>query len=391
MLERAAQLLDCKTSVLAPFEVPDTFNGNQVLEGYLCHQSDHRYGAMVLFKVAGADLPEPQVIYGTPKLHYPFGSTDLGTRSYHFPPAQDVIAFLKLDGSNVFAYNYANSQGNRFTSFKTRLTPVLTESRFGPFRSMWQELLDTNESLRALVALVDENLGLSFEMYGQRNTHLIRYPESLATKLLFGVNQKTASVIPNDQFDKTNPVVLQPAARLTSGADLIAFYNKLRTEAEATNKKVTEGDQTFIDGTEGYVLYLRDAEQKWHLYKAKPEGVECIHWASDTIPLSRILPTVWNLLESSPEPTVEGTVKLLLEEFNQSQVDASLGTIEKAVGIVTSKIRWHDKVRTAYEATGLDITVVGKVPVLRALSGAFQKQEMKLVFTALRELGLIKE
>ena len=102
-IEIGAKLLDVKSEVLSEFEVEDTFNPGNRIAGVICRQSDHRYGALVITSVNGCDVT-PQVIYCTPKLHYPFGSSDEGDRTYHWPKdIKRVEVYPKLDG--CFAYH----------------------------------------------------------------------------------------------------------------------------------------------------------------------------------------------------------------------------------------------------------------------------------------------
>ena len=68
-LQTASELLNVKSSTLTAFNVIDIFNNNNKIEGYICHNSDHRYGALVIFSVNDVEMP-PQLIYCTPKLHY---------------------------------------------------------------------------------------------------------------------------------------------------------------------------------------------------------------------------------------------------------------------------------------------------------------------------------
>ena len=65
----ASQLLQLDLKWLQDFEVDDTFNSQQ-LRGYMSRKPDHRYGALVITHVNEEECP--QIIWGTPKLHYPF-------------------------------------------------------------------------------------------------------------------------------------------------------------------------------------------------------------------------------------------------------------------------------------------------------------------------------
>jgi hypothetical protein len=395
-LEQAAHLLGVNPDVLTGFNVPDPFNGDQTIQGFLCHQGDHRYGALIIWEVAGQET-EPQVIYCTPKLGYPFTTNDVGERRYRFPQTVDVECYPKLDGTNINCFSYADASGQRFVAYKTRLTPILRESTFGPFLSLWQEMLTTKEGLKEFIEghVKDGKVTLSFELYGYRNQHLIQYPVALDTKMLFLVDQKDARVYPPSElqtFDRNKDAhLLHCEAVLTLGKDLVAFYEEKRNEAEAKNRKVLDGEDELIAGTEGYVFYVLDTDNVWHLLKCKPASVEDIHWASDSIPLSRILPTVWNSLESDPQPTIEGVKKLLLEEFTPAVVEKSIHRVEKAVSQVRERLAWRERVRHAYLSSGMTFGIHGRAGVMRALSGVFSKQEMKKVFTALREMGIVSK
>src|ERR1700676_5256050 len=100
MEEQAVAALGVAAKELQAFEVEDPFNDRHMLRGFLCHKPDHRYGAMFLTHVNGEE--EPQLVFATPKLAYPFDKA--GT--YRFPPAREVLIYEKLDGTNVLAYFY---------------------------------------------------------------------------------------------------------------------------------------------------------------------------------------------------------------------------------------------------------------------------------------------
>lgn len=71
LLALAKQLSGLEEKYLTPFDATDPFNGETHLEGFLSQRPDHRYGALVITHVG--EEPAPQLIYATPKLHYPFG------------------------------------------------------------------------------------------------------------------------------------------------------------------------------------------------------------------------------------------------------------------------------------------------------------------------------
>jgi hypothetical protein len=383
-IETAAALLDVSAADLTPFDAVDTFNEGNALEGFLCRHSDYRYGALVLTAVNGA--PTSQVIFCTPKLRYPFGRTDEEERIYHFPEAVRVEVYDKYDGTNICAYCYWHPEsGERFVTFKTRLTPVLESSKFGPFVELWNELLQ-DKNLRDLVAAVKHTgWSRSFEMYGYRNVHLIIYDVPLAAALLFEVSPDGAVHPPPDL---PNPLVIRPVEVLRSPQALIEYYNKKRADADAENVPNDDGQ---IAGTEGYVFYVIDTDGRCHQFKCKPDSIEELHWSSDFIPKSVILPTIWNSLESCPEPSVDEVKRLLLEEFTELQVNASHERICKLVAVVVARLEWRESVRVAYEALGIEMSIEGKGPVMNGLSKVFDRGNMRGVYTALKELGIADE
>jgi hypothetical protein len=392
-----AEWLDVKPETLDRFEVSDIFNVPNTIGGFLCRQSDHRYGALVIDHVNGIPVP-PQRIYCTPKLHYPFGETSDGmARNYHWPKViEEVVVFEKLDGTNVCAYSYADATGTRYITFKTRLTPVLQSSKFGNFAGMWQELLGGSEELKDLIYGIPEVISgrrtMSFEMYGCRNKILVVYEVPLACKMLFTVDQIDASVYPPTEGSyKDSSFVLKPEAVLTSGQDLTVFYDQKRAEAEAKNVKIITEESEEVTGIEGYVFYVRSPEG-WKLLKCKPPSIEASHWAGAYIPASRIIPTCWNALESAPDGklTIPYIRELLLEEFSNKQVTASYNLIEASIAHVEASLEWRSRVQQAYAETGLFYETDGKAAVMRALSTKFTKPEMKRVYSTLFQLGVVK-
>ncbi len=130
MLEQATEALEVADKDLQEFEMEDTFNGH-LLHGYLCRRPDHRYGALYLTHVNGEE--EAQLIFATPKLHYPFDRA--GT--YRFPPAREVLVFEKLDRTNILGFCY-HWRGQSFLTYKLRLSPIVRNSQHGPFLDLWR-------------------------------------------------------------------------------------------------------------------------------------------------------------------------------------------------------------------------------------------------------------
>jgi len=91
-----AQIFNIKESELKEFCENDPFNEGNIIHGYLSIRATHVYGALCIFEVNGKPT-EPQIIYGTPKLLYPFSNND-GDRIYRWPRFKYISVFDKLDG-----------------------------------------------------------------------------------------------------------------------------------------------------------------------------------------------------------------------------------------------------------------------------------------------------
>jgi len=383
-IQEAAELLQVEPKMLSSFEEPDPFNNNQIIKGYLCRQSDHRYGALVICSVDNEDT-KPQVIYCTPKLHYPFerGSKYDEERKYNFPRFVKVEVYHKLDGTNILLYSYRNNYGRRFITYKTRLTPIVKANTYGSFVSLWKEILRENPNIGIDNYLKTGAVSKSYELYGYRNHHLVKYDIPLSAQLLFLVQQDDASIIPPRNFG------VSPIAECNSKEDLIKLYERLREEANSNNTLVNaKTDEEYIEGIEGYVFYVLDITGKWQMFKCKAEQAEQIHWATGSLPKQVILPTIWSALENTTDITLEYIKELLLEEFSVQQVEKSINKIQTCISIIQEKVELRARVKILYKMSNLDINIDGKGPVMRYISGYINKDKMRHAFTALVELGI---
>lgn len=386
-ISEAAKILQVSETTLAPFSECDPYNDNIPVEGFLCSQSDHRYGCLLITKVKGFEV-EPEIVYCTPKLKYPFERQEDPTlkRKYHFPKFSSVRVYDKLDGTNICHYAFKDANGTKFQTFKTRLTPFLKATRFGDFKSLWDEVLANNSKIRDVDV---SDFSLSYELFGYRNSHLIKYDVPLETRLLFSISRKDASIgVPDSSlWNNVGIPVLNNRSILKSTDDLVSFYEECRERAEKKNFVNEDGT---ISGTEGYVFYVLTTEGKWEQFKAKPESIETVHWSSGSIPRSVIIQTVWNALESSSDITIDYIKTLLAEEFSESQIGKSETKIHNSIEYVLSTFKFREHVKEQYNSCGLTFDKDGKATVMRALSSFFKKEEMKKVFSALKEMNLTK-
>lgn len=370
MLEEAAEALGVKAEHLQEFELEDPFNGH-VLCGFLCRRPDHRYGALYLTRVNGE--PEPQIIYTTPKLHYPFDRTGV----YRFPPALSVEVYHKLDGSNVLAYHY-RWRGQTFLTYKLRLSAVLRNSRFGAFLDMWREMLVAYPNIAELPAL--NGCAISFELYGASNKHLILYDHPLSVAVLFGVDE-AARIRPPSRLKLLDVPAATLLARLEQSGDYQALYQAHQAEDEQGNTADEEGA---IRGTEGRVWYLHTAAGDVVMFKCKPESVEQIHFAAGMgLSHNSVRATAYNVLETDASVTYDAVRALLLEDHDAEAIERYRPHIEAVIAEVNEAVRFREQVLSLYDSLGLSF-LAQKNEVMRALSGQFPKSEMRKVFAILQ-------
>jgi hypothetical protein len=382
-IKRASELLNIPEKEFNEFSEIDPFNGFE-LSGYISRHGDHRYGAMVI--VAVDEVPCEQVIFATPKLHYPFDKHG----KYTWPTIDELQAFEKLDGTNILAYRYLH-RGQIYVSYKTRLSPVLKQSQFGDFLSLWKECLKKNPWVEKAIA-DNPDFNLSFELFGSRNPITIQYEIDLDTALLFGVRKHDHAIRPPTQL------VLSPNAKLPGQNTLTEspwykdveiteptnLYNAYRMEASRRNA------QELL--TEGNVFYVHSGS-KWHMFKCKPEEIEKIHWAAGGIPQIAIYNTIINAYEDMDQPDISYINQLLLEEYTQKQIEDREDSIAKLFKKAKKQMDLKKNVNEVYRKAmeeGFDIKV-DKNKTLRWMSQFFSRDDMKKVGTViLKQAGLNK-
>lgn len=386
--EQASQLLDVKESLLSPFDEIDPYNNNQI-KGYISHQSDHRYGTLLIYEVNGKPTPH-QIIYCTPKLHYPFSNGDV-ERKYHWPKFKKVHVYEKLDGTNIFAYTYCDAEGTSFTTFKTRLTACLKSGKFGDFKSMWDDVMKMYPAIQQHCTKLQKvsDFGLSFEMYGLRNPLTIKYGIPIDARLLFIVDSKTSDILPPVSLDENIPA-LKPTHVITSKKDLTEFYNQLREEAKNINMHNEDGSVT---GTEGFVFYVLTEEDKWVQFKCKPEDIEEIHWVNDSIPLHSIVTTTLNAIEDYDGDILhpdfkDHIIEMLREEYTEQQIHKSHERIIKGIKQGVERLLFREKVNEVIPTIDFN---GDKGFVMRQLSKHFNRNEMCNVYNALVEMKYLME
>jgi len=348
------------------------------VDGYIHRYGNEDYGALYITHVNGFFKdPCPQMIYCTPKMHYPFDRN----RNYRFPVVERVEVYTKIDGTNIFQFSYKNADGKWFVSYKTRIMPFIQKHR--PFYEMWLEMLKKHPQIE-LLPIFNQGLGLSYELYGSRNLHLVKYPVELDVALLFGVDSKGDVISPSDLILKGDVPVVDLVAKVNTKEDLEDEYSRHRREMETTIKPI-EGSECF-EGVEGQVWYIMDKDRKVHQFKAKPDTIEAIHMAaSRKISKISVIATCWNVFEDTDVLNFDTLKPLLLEEWGEEKINSSRILIYKCIEYVNALYKIKNEafvLLKEYEKEGLTLED-NKADVMRRMAEVFGKKNSRLVYSVL--------
>lgn len=343
------------------FDEIDPFNGNR-LEGHINRRQGSLYGALFIERVNGRDAK--QFVFSTPKMNYPFNRDG----EWFFPDYDNINIYHKLDGTNILSYVYQDADGKYYLTFKTRLRPILGNSKFGNFFKLWNEILEKYPQIKDVC--FDADKYFSFELYGKKNKVYINYPELLDTRLLFVRKNDGAIMIP-DGFSDALPIA-EKLMRIDENTDLMKAY--LDYEQYLQDNLVVTDDG--VTGYEGAVWYLCNDDEIVQM-KCKPPHIKDIHFKSDKIPKHSIYITIVNALENKDRNsiTVDFVKELLLEEFDVHKVEKAEGRIEKMIAQVLFDKEWQEDVLEHYEklqAEGLSIEN-NRGDVMRYFAKAFSK------------------
>lgn len=353
------------------FCVPDQYNPGNTIAGFICRRSTRFYGALFLSHVN--DQWAVQLVFCTPKLHYPFDKHG----RYCFPKARRILAYDKIDGTNILCYSYTDARGQRFWTFKSRLTPVLRDSMTVSFTTLLKET-GRREALRALAKETGWNI--SCELWGAKNMHLIAYTKPIELSLLFAVDQG-GRVLPPQSIRVQHCIPVATFYGKVEG-NYVEMYNTHRMEDEQRLKPHMEG----YTGTEGRVWYLLTEDMQWRQFKCKPETVQQIHWsACKGISKNVIRATALNVLETDDDITVRAVNTLLKEEFDDYDILQAQARIKRVIEAIRMETVFRDQVLEKFDSLGVPtLTDTNKEAVMRYMSKTFEKNYMRHVYHVLR-------
>lgn len=354
------------------FSEYDSFNPQNFVEGAICFRANHLYGALYITSINYEECE--QLILCTPKFHYPFDRAG----KYTFPPAHKILGYTKIDGSNIFYFQYSKNY-EIFTSYKTRLRPFLSDaSKFGLFVSMWKEMLKKYPSIPKLF-IANEGLdigGFGLELFGSLNKHLIEYDIPLDTNLLYAIT-KDGKILPLESLNTLDVPVTALENVITK--DYVWNYEEIQKKMDSELQTTEYG----FKGQEGQMWYCFLKTGEWEVFKCKGNQIQSIHFANGGIPKLIIKATAYNVLESESEVTVKALQELLLEEFTPEQVAASSIRAEKVVEEVNEELLFRRKVGDVLDSN-LACTPIKNCPpipdIMRTMSKHFTKGEMGAVY-----------
>jgi predicted phosphohydrolase/predicted kinase len=288
--EQASKLFQCSAAQLEKFKAQDPWNPH-VLEGFICHAKGAFQGSLFITTIDEQELPEPQVVYGVPKLSYPYrnqNSTD-GFQNFEatYPKLHEYIAYFaeKWNGVNITFYRYEVS-GKHFLTAKTKMRPVISNSEYGDFQRLTEEALETTHLHVLSREGIEEEFNndpqlcsLTYELCGKKKPHLVNYHFDLELKFLFK-SYRDGSIAPampplSVRFSHLTQEVLGELIRNTQTKDFAdnEAYRKER------GLQVRYEHDHFI--TEGRALYILGPDGKLigrTIYKIKPRDIEEVHW-----------------------------------------------------------------------------------------------------------------
>ena len=354
------------------FDEIDPYNPQNTLNGFVNRRQGELYGALWITHVNGEECE--QLIYSVPKQHYPFDKD----RNWIFPEFDTIHIFEKLDGTCIISYVYKDYDGDVYLTYKTRLRPFLGSSKFGDFKSLWDEMREEYPDIDALC--FKETTNYIFELYGKRNKILIDYDTPLDTKLLFAISTSDGEILSpyNFRFEEEVPVIKCENVVYEIDGEK---YTKIQNQLE--EGLFIDEPNKIMKGKEGYVMYFLRA-RKCVQIKNKPPSVLKYHWAGDAIAYESIFTTVYNAFENYDEPTYENVCELLTEEFDEGKIEKSKRRIEKILGKVLFEKKFQHTLSVDYKRLGFDFNK-NKVEVMRWFGENYPKSEAHRIYNLLRK------
>lgn len=290
--DEAARIFDVSPKHVSNFKRTDPFNHHEV-EGWICRKRNKNGGSLVITRVN--DWTTKQVIWATPKLAYPYrdGTTEL--QDFR----GDIAGFYlgeKHNGMNILFYKYLDDKGETCITAKSKGTPFVGDSDAGPFLTLLREAMDTTtEWVDSMQDFTEDETatGISYELCGRKEPHLVNYDFDLALKPLFTIheNGRVKPVIntrekthgygnlhmtfsSQDDADFKEQMIHK---FIGHAKDAAAFANDQYRKRKGLSVRY-EYDHFITEGMVLYVLRKDGYVTKRTMYKIKPSDIEEVHW-----------------------------------------------------------------------------------------------------------------
>lgn len=231
--------------------------------------------------------PHKELIYGTPKLAYPY--KDFENFEFNLPQCNQVYVGNKWNGMNLLIYKYHDSNGESFLTAKSKGIPFLKNSNYGNFLDLACKALGLDTKTRnykEIEILKELNnpsvLNIAFELCGQLEPHLVNYDFDLEAKPLFitYTGGKIKPILTQGELNY-GPISL-------TTEEIVKLCKEFQITDEEANEQYRKAKGLSLKYEynyfirEGRVLYCLDKDGyviNKTLYKIKPHDIEEVHWS----------------------------------------------------------------------------------------------------------------
>lgn len=384
MLDQILAITDTTARYWQPFAV--TSPGGIDFSGYLCRQESDKLGMLAITELAGQ--PRLEFIYAMPKIHYPYLKDRDGRPQVTISVPQNIVDARftkKLDGTAIIFYPLTDAKGEIVEILpRTRLQPILAQSRWGDWNKLLAEVLPDRKPVEQ--AIRTQRVTLVFELWGYRNPHMITYETPLALTLHTAVRHKKPMSfrLLTDLAQRHGFTVAESLlVAKPDAAGLAEAYRRLQAEMEARNQ--TAGEGKFLE--EGAILVLSTAETAVY-YKCKPPTIEEIHWAQGAgIGRTNIDHTLFKMLENGYDfltGSVEDLKSELESDFEPTEIEYADELIQRVYTEFILEQQQRAWLRQLVDSSGVDVHDLPNL--MRYLSQHYAKRQMSWVYGTVKSL-----
>lgn len=332
------------------FSATDPFNSNNVLDGVICMAENSKFGNLIITAVNGVETR--QFVWATPKIHYPFDNNN----AWLIPTSHvdNIVAFEKIDGTNILAFTYKNENGDECVSYKTRRMPFVGDD----FLYMWKDVLKKHPDIPEIVK--KNNMNMAFELYGKTNLHGIIYDIDLDAKVLFG-RKDDGEIIPATKIDCGTvgfPKIIKDWTAVADSEfqkDYNDMERMLTDSFKPLEEKTEEEAEVLGYGMEGSVWYVNWKAGGYTMFKCKGDQVREAHQKIfNGISPGNVNQAIFKTLEYGLELTTDNVVETLREDWSDGDIFKRIHMVERMIQsymadkkIKTLVLEEYDSVRAA--------------------------------------------